>query len=735
MRFLIFIFGAFLAAGWCFVEGADSPRSEEWGGERDLLLDPPDPTFPKILSMQESDVSWPENCGNVGLQNIGNTCYMNSMLQVLFHVNPLVRKLLESREQICEDLGTFHETDDDPRRKLCRAAGAWLLELLHLYKVTGNGLNIGSDTPQKDREAGGNGWLLPLGGLYNCVHRLLSGEFWRSEDAEEFFQRFQDFYRVGENQESKELARVNLGEYLGDLQKLFGYVQKTRVSNLACGHQESSTFTPHYSLRLNVNKEKVRQTLYECLSDFSKPEPMEGRKQYNCGDKNHGDKGLLVNAARQDGLVTLPHILLITLGRFSFDTESLEGQKIRTPVSFPLQLGFVAAEVGDVAYHLIGMVVHGGEHYLAGGHYHAYAKSYGDDPEKGEWWIFDDERRVERVRLDLINQICSSGHDDGPDATYPYSNLPYLLVYQRAGEQSGDLASQSGKGWKPVQAPPPGGPPPPPPPPPPAPHAGSLVELKRKLVVLKRKIEILKSRGGGLAAASGPAASSIPPGSRRASKLAHPYCSWRQARVANLPGSWGVSKSRGRCSGCSRISILVIIKFQSWHGDGRPEQDDLDFGLSQFINGVLFSQGSVESTNYGANQEKWFFQGFVTQVTDSREGLPGEAADIFGVRVARDSGQNIVGGILCRYYFTSPENLTEELEKQVKSQTAEMEKKLKQVQSRKEGEGLCAQMVELYGATLDTGHVQFLIITTGQTGIREQLLATIKRDVSKGEGG
>lgn len=147
-------------------------------------------------------------------------------------------------------------------------------------------------------------------------------------------------------------------------------------------------------------------SLQDCLSIFFGADPLEGDNEYSCEKcekKNRGVKYLKI--------LKLPEILCIHFKRY----ESISSAKITTHVSFPLvglQLAPFMSEDSNAqctTYNLVACICHHGSALLTG-HYTTYALNCFDD----QWYEFDDQC-VSMVQSYQV-ESCEA----------------YILFYQRA---------------------------------------------------------------------------------------------------------------------------------------------------------------------------------------------------------------------------------------------------------------------------------------------------------------
>ncbi|XP_024983810.1 ubiquitin carboxyl-terminal hydrolase 12-like isoform X1 [Cynara cardunculus var. scolymus] len=279
--------------------------------------------------------------GYVGLKNQGATCYMNSLLQTLYHI-PYFRKAV------------YHmpTTEND------MPSGSIPLALQSLfYKLQYNETSV-------------------------ATKELTKSFGWDTYDS--FMQH-----------DVQELNRV-LCEKLED--KMKGTVVEGTIQKLFEGHHmnyiecinvdfKSTRKESFYDLQLDV---KGCQDVYASFDKYVEVERLEGDNKY------HAEEYGLQDARKGVLFIDFPPVLQLQLKRFEYDFMRDTMVKINDRYEFPLELdldredGKYLSPDADKSvrnlYTLHSVLVHsGGVH---GGHYYAFIRPTLSD----QWFKFDDER-------------------------------------------------------------------------------------------------------------------------------------------------------------------------------------------------------------------------------------------------------------------------------------------------------------------------------------------------------
>lgn len=339
-----------------------------------------------LIRTQLNFGSSPEASGKAitGLKNLGNTCFMNSVIQCLAYAPPLVI-------YFCSDKYYSHinfNSQYGSKGHLAIEFGA-LVERLNSHRHK-------HIEPKSFQEA---------------IIRHIGFEENKQQDSHEFMMMLFDKLHHDLNTKAKERLKQNgvvtdSTDTNGDSNRaVLGYkfwekhlalnesiISQTFegifMSTLTCTYckEQSNTFEVFNCLSLPIPSE-TRCHLRDCLSHFSNPERIEAAWECpKCKQKREAEKKIVI--------CRLPRILIIHLKRFSLTSDGRWRQKLQTAVDFPLSdlsvdctnvlpqsvNGFKAPRS---SYNLMAVVNHYG--HLDGGHYTAFCKL-----ENQRWYEFDD---------------------------------------------------------------------------------------------------------------------------------------------------------------------------------------------------------------------------------------------------------------------------------------------------------------------------------------------------------
>ncbi|EGD72697.1 hypothetical protein PTSG_04426 [Salpingoeca rosetta] len=330
----------------------------------------PELTVPRMQSMRLIQSSYPIS---TGLKNLGNTCYMNAVLQCLAHTKQLATYFVQKRYrnhlnrrskfgckgEVAEELAELLTVLTS--RQYRHLSPSMFKEVFASYCPQFAGYD------QQDCQEFAS---MLLDKLHEDLNRVVA-----KPPAKDLDLSGMDAVRAGNEAWKQCIARDN--SIITDLfQGQFRSVTRCNT----CRY-ESATYSPFTSLSLPVPPHG-RYSLHHCIRLFSRQENMTGNNQWKCPKcKAYRD------AIKFMGIWRLPRCLLIHLKRFYFNGPFRD--KINTMIDFPqnLQLGkddvmsFSRPEQRE-NYSLYAVANHYGT--LTGGHYIAFAKH------AGRWEKYDD---------------------------------------------------------------------------------------------------------------------------------------------------------------------------------------------------------------------------------------------------------------------------------------------------------------------------------------------------------
>uniref|UniRef100_A0A3P8W1L6 Ubiquitin carboxyl-terminal hydrolase 8 n=1 Tax=Cynoglossus semilaevis TaxID=244447 RepID=A0A3P8W1L6_CYNSE len=317
-----------------------------------------------------------------GLRNLGNTCYMNSILQCLCNTPAMADYF--NKNYYMEDINRYCRTYLCTRYNILGHKGEVAEEFGVIMKALWAGLykcisprdfkiTIGKINDQfagYDQQDSQELLLFLMDGLHEDLNKADNRKRYKEEENDHL-----------DDQMAAELAWSKhklLNESI--IVALFQGQFKSTVQCLTC-HRKSRTFETFMYLSLPLASTS-KCSLQDCLRLFSKEEKLTDNNKVFCRHcKAHRD------STKKLEIWKVPPILLVHLKRFSY--EGRWKQKLQTYVDFPLDsLDLSQYVIGPKnslkRYGLYSVSNHYGG--LDGGHYTAYCKN----AMKQRWYKFDD---------------------------------------------------------------------------------------------------------------------------------------------------------------------------------------------------------------------------------------------------------------------------------------------------------------------------------------------------------
>jgi ubiquitin C-terminal hydrolase len=323
--------------------------------------------------------------GLSGLANLGNTCFINSCMQVISHTYELNNFLDEEKykKKLKNKCDSSLILEWDNLRKLMWNSNCIIspgkfiktiqkvAELKNMEMFTGYSQN---DLPE---------FLLFL---IDCFHNAISREIKMTisgkpenetdEIAIKCFEMIKNMYS---------------NEY-SEIWNLFYAVHISEITNLETNEKIKITPEPYFMIDLPIPENNKSPTLIDCFNLYVEGEVLEGDNAWFNEEKNEK-----INIRKKIQFWSLPNILVIDFKRFNN-----RFQKNQVLITFPLDdfdlSNYVIGYKKDkYKYELYGVCNHSGG--LMGGHYTSYVKNA-----TGKWYHFNDTSVSE---VGLIESIIS----------------------------------------------------------------------------------------------------------------------------------------------------------------------------------------------------------------------------------------------------------------------------------------------------------------------------------------
>uniref|UniRef100_A0A9R1SK67 Ubiquitin carboxyl-terminal hydrolase n=2 Tax=Cyprinus carpio TaxID=7962 RepID=A0A9R1SK67_CYPCA len=335
--------------------------------------------------------------GLVGLRNLGNTCFMNSILQCLSNTQSLRDYCLHNSHR--RDLNNNSRTNTALMEEFAKLIQTmWTSSSSEAVSPSEFKTQIQRYAPRfvgYNQQDAQEFLRFLLDGLHNEVNRVTVRPRGNMED----------FDHLPDEEKGKKMWAKYLEREDSKIVDLFVGQLKSSLTCSECGYC-STVFDPFWDLSLPIAKGYGEVSLMDCMRLFTKEDVLDGDEKptcYRCKARRRCTKKFTVQK--------FPKILVLHLKRFS--EARIRTSKLSTFVNFPMKdldlREFASDRSSSAVYNLYAVSNHSGT--TMGGHYTAYCCN----PENGEWYTYNDSR----VTPMSTSQVRSS------DA--------YVLFYERAG--------------------------------------------------------------------------------------------------------------------------------------------------------------------------------------------------------------------------------------------------------------------------------------------------------------
>ena len=321
--------------------------------------------------------------GLSGLTNLGNTCFLNSAMQVLSHTYELndFLKMKTYKNKLNNKYDSALLIEWDALRELLWKENC----VVSPFKFVKTFQKI-AELKGQDMFTGFNQNDLPefLIFIIDCFHNALSREV--NMTIEGVVQDEKDKIAVKCFERIKQMYENDYSE----IWKLFYGIHVSQLECIETGEKFSMVPEPFFIINLSIPINNKCPTLVDCFDLYVKGEIMDGD---NCVEK----RGKKVAATKNIMFWNFPDILVIDIKRFNS-----VNRKNQVMVNFPLEnlnlsKYVIGYEKNKYVYDLYGVCNHSGS--VMGGHYTSFVKNA-----NGKWYHYNDTSVSE---VGMVQQIVT----------------------------------------------------------------------------------------------------------------------------------------------------------------------------------------------------------------------------------------------------------------------------------------------------------------------------------------
>ncbi|KAF8857285.1 ubiquitin C-terminal hydrolase-like protein [Acephala macrosclerotiorum] len=330
--------------------------------------------------------------GYVGLRNLSNTCYLNSLFTQLFMNVPFREFMLNA-----------HVSDSLNSQKLLSETQQLFGHMQNSFKRYVDPANLASSIRTYDESQIDVTIQMDVDEFYNLLFDRWEGQIFAPDTKRDF-------------------------------RSFYGGQLVQQVKSKECPHI-SERLEPFSAIQCDI---KGKTCLQESLQAYVDGEVMEGDNKYKCSQCD-----LHVDAVKRACLKEIPDNLIFHLKRFDFNVRSMQRSKINDHFSFPKVIDMKPYKVEHLMdspedipedmFELVGILVHAGT--AESGHYYSFIRERPSAGDKENWVEFNDDT-VTPWDPNVMESACFGGPEyRGPLDTglqYDKTWSAYMLFYQRS---------------------------------------------------------------------------------------------------------------------------------------------------------------------------------------------------------------------------------------------------------------------------------------------------------------
>lgn len=308
-------------------------------------------------------------CGYVGLKNLGNTCFLNSCLQVLSHT-PELNKLLDIKTKLHNNSDGIMLDEWNELRKLMWKNNCVISPNKFVRSVQ-------KVAKEKDRDIF-TGWsqndiseflLFMMECIHNSISRPVTVNI-NAKSEDEVDELAIKCYTHLKESYAKEYSEIN---------ELFYGIHVTEILSIDKSIKHNAKPEQYFIIDLPLPN-KTNLNIYDCFNLYTTDEKMVGENAW-FNDKTNKKEDI----TKRIRFWNFPDILVIAFNRFSFDGKIKRKDNVLFPLD-DLNLSEYVCGYNPNAYkyELYAVCNHSGGVYM--GHYTAFIKNYTNN-----WYLFNDE--------------------------------------------------------------------------------------------------------------------------------------------------------------------------------------------------------------------------------------------------------------------------------------------------------------------------------------------------------